>query len=244
MFHLFKQPKFPTSTFIIASISALITLPIIFLILNLIISTDLNQEKNQASDKYFLNQNESNDPLITKIPELKEILKGPVISSSDPRLGSDKSSINIVEFSDYSCKFCKKQEEVLKKIVRDFNGKVSLIWKDFPENNTRSSSFKLSLAARCASDQEKFWPYHDLLFANPDIKNINAYARQLSLDEKKFNNCMALDNKNKQKIKNNLEEGSALGITGIPYLYINGEELIGETSYEELKSIIENKLKK
>ncbi len=121
--------------------------------------------------------------------------------------------------------------------------KIRLIWKDYPEANETSISFKAAEAARCAAEQGSFWAYHDLLFktANLTIKNLPDPATQLKLDQEQFNICLT-DEKNKALIKDNIEEANALAIQGIPFIYINNQEVMGETTLAELKNLVEQEL--
>ena len=48
-------------------------------------------------------------------------------------------------------------------------------------------------AANCASDQGKFWEYHDKLFENQRalaVANLKQYAGDLELDTEEFNSCL------------------------------------------------------
>jgi protein-disulfide isomerase len=48
----------------------------------------------------------------------------------------------------------------------------------------------------------------------------------------------------KQLINDNIEEANALAITGIPFFYINNQEIMGETTYDELERIVKIELNK
>ena len=114
------------------------------------------------------------------------------------------------------------------------------------ENDENSISFQAAIAARCAQEQNQFWPFHDLLYKNNNnltqLKFLN-FADQLGLNRAKFVKC--LDNNNiRQLIKDNIKEANALNITGIPFIYVNNQEVMGEISLEELEKIVEIKLDK
>ena len=239
MFKSLKKPRFPHLIFICASLAALILLPVLVLTLKAMIAP-----ASPITDKYFLKEQPLNDPLVTKIPDLKDILSGPIITEADPSVGPEDAPITIVQFSDFKCSFCQKQEEVLKNILDEFDGKIRLVWKDYPENDSQSMSWKASIAARCAEEQDKFWPYHDLLFSTTklDEEKLLDFAGKLSLNKNKFQACLE-SNDISNKVKDNVLEADALDINGVPYIYVNDTEFIGEITAEELRTVINSKLK-
>ena len=246
--NLFKKSKFPISLFIATSFIALGLLPIFFLSLKSMLganSGSLKINPSPLSSIKPLKEYDTSDPFITKVPQLKDIIKKPIISDSDPSLGSKNAPLIIIEFSDFKCEFCQKQEEILKKIMENFGDKVRLIWKDYPEREFSSPSFQAALAARCAGEQNEFWPYHDLLFNKSGNFNKEIFidlAKKLKLKLDEFKECLG-NNNIRSLIQDNIEEADALNITGVPFIYVNDREIMGEVSYEELKDIVEVELK-
>lgn len=243
---IFRQEKFPTMLFVIASLSTLALIIIVFLT----VSSSLNYQKNNvisqdsnSQAKYFLKDFKNDDEFITKKPTLKDVLAGPIISSVDPSLGNNNADVNIVYFSDFACQFCQNQEKILKKAAEKY--KLRLIWKDYPESDTKSKSFQASVAGRCAQKQNQFWPYHDLLFANATSLSRDYFiqaAKNLNLNIKNFTAC--LDNQEtKELIFNNIKEADSLNITGIPFIYVNDQEIMGEINFDDLAKIIKAKSK-
>jgi len=248
---LTKNPNFPAKLFVAASLTTFILFAVFFFIIKINFTNDtannqLAQQPN-STDKYYLNENYSEgDLLITKVPNLKDMLAGPIITDLDPSLGAKDATVTIVQFSDFECDFCQEQEQILKQILTEYNGKVRLIWKNYPENNEDSISFQAAVAAKCAQRQGQFWLFHDLLYQNNDnltqLEFLNI-ADQLNLNRAEFVRC--LDNDNiKQLIRDNIEEANALDITGIPFIYVNDQEVMGEISLEELERIVEVELNK
>lgn len=239
MFKSLKKPRFSHLIFICASLAALIILPVLILTLKALIAPS-----TPIASQYFLKEQELSDPLVTKIPDLKDILNGPIINGEDPSAGPDDAPITIVQFSDFKCSFCQKQEEVLKNVIKEFDGKIRLVWKDYPENDSQSISWKASVAARCAEEQDKFWPYHDLLFSTTklDEGKLLSFAAKLGMNKNKFQACME-NNEIAGKVKDNVMEADALDINGVPYIYVNDTEFIGEVTAEELRTVINSKLK-
>ncbi len=245
MFSFLKPPKLNTGLFISVSLICLL-----FAIISLIIIKNgwiggfLNA--GETLDSYNFQAVSQGDPLITKIPDLKEILAGPIISVSDPSQGPDNSPITIVEFSDFSCQYCQEQEMVLQSVLKLYDNKIKLIWKDYPENNVNSISYKAAIAGRCAQAQNQFWPYHDLLYQNPAMVEKEEFlklADELNLKQNDFKKCLT-DNNIKKLIQDNMAEANGLNITGIPFIYINDQEIMGQTSIQDIRKIIDEELNK
>jgi protein-disulfide isomerase len=79
-----------------------------------------------------------------------------------PVAGNGAGDITIVEWFDYQCPYCRKLEPELRQVVDD-DGKVRLVWKDWPILGPASvMAARMALASRY---QDKFVPAHDALIA-------------------------------------------------------------------------------
>jgi protein-disulfide isomerase len=79
-----------------------------------------------------------------------------------PVAGNAAGDISIVEYFDYQCPYCRKVEPELRQVVHD-DGKVRLIWKDWPILGPMSvTAARMALASRY---QDKFTQAHDALIA-------------------------------------------------------------------------------
>ena len=79
-----------------------------------------------------------------------------------PVAGNASGDISIVEYFDYQCPYCRKVEPELRQVVHD-DGKVRLVWKDWPILGPISvTASRMALASRY---QDKFVEAHDALIA-------------------------------------------------------------------------------
>jgi protein-disulfide isomerase len=79
-----------------------------------------------------------------------------------PVAGNAAGNISIVEFFDYQCPYCRKIEPELRQVVHE-DGKVRLVWKDWPILGPMSvTASRMALASRY---QDKFIEAHDALMA-------------------------------------------------------------------------------
>jgi protein-disulfide isomerase len=201
------------------------------------------QVQQKSQDPYAEFQT---DPFITKVPSAKDLITKPVINGADPVLGDMQSPVTIVQFSDFTCAYCRSQEEQIRQLMDEFPGKVKLIWKDYPEKSNDSASYRAAIAGRCAASQGKFWQYHDFIFQNGGKVNadlLSSAAKKLSLNMLAFNKCFQ-DNVPAATVGSNMTEANALGITGVPFLFVNDKEFMGEVTFAELKQTVESLLAK
>ena len=84
------------------------------------------------------------------------VLRDPEI----PAAGNVDGDINIVEWFDYNCPYCRKIEPELRQVVQD-DGKVRLVLKDWPILGEVSKiAARMALAAKY---QDKFIQAHDAM---------------------------------------------------------------------------------
>jgi predicted DsbA family dithiol-disulfide isomerase len=241
-----KKLQFSNALFIIASLAALLVMVLLSSYMGFLGRVRKDIKNTNIEDRYYLNEEfADNDPLITRVPDLEDMLTGPIISSLDPVQGDKKAPVVIVEFSDYECSYCQEVEQHLKELTARYKYQVRLIWKDYPKTNTDSASFKAAIAGRCAQAQDSFWQYHDLLyeFGKLNTETFLNIAEILELDITDFKACLDSTGP-KDLVRDNIEEANALGIAGIPFIYINDQEVLGEISLEELERIIKIELAK
>jgi protein-disulfide isomerase len=79
-----------------------------------------------------------------------------------PVAGNASGNISIVEYFDYQCPYCRKVEPELRQVVHE-DGKVRLVWKDWPILGPMSvTAARMALASKY---QDKFIEAHDALIA-------------------------------------------------------------------------------
>jgi protein-disulfide isomerase len=166
------------------------------------------------------------------------------VDAKGPSKGPDNAPITIVEFSDYECPYCSRAETVVQEVLKEYPGKIRLVYRDLPLP-MHPHAPKASEAAHCAGDQGKYWEMHAKLFENQhslDISNLKEYAKGLGLDAGKFDKC--LDSGEKAKVvEESRKAGEELGVNGTPAFFINGIMINGAQPVQAFKSIIDSELK-
>ena len=181
-------------------------------------------------------------------PEVRVLIDAPRrevgVESTDPTLGRASAPVTLIEFSDFQCPFCQRVEPTLKRLRETYGDKLRIVWKDFPLTQIHPQAFKAGEAAHCAGDQSKFWEYHDRLFANQQllqVDDLKKHASELGLDAAAFGSCLDTS-KYGERVRNGVAEGTRLGVNSTPTIYINGRMLSGAQPYETFVSVIDEEL--
>ncbi|MDP2586855.1 MAG: thioredoxin domain-containing protein [Candidatus Komeilibacteria bacterium] len=167
------------------------------------------------------------------------LLTAPVLRATDPALGQTTAKNQLVIYSDFQCPHCADAEQVLGQLLQNHPADVLLIWKDYPNPDYQQSQ-RAAIAARCAQVQNKFWEFHDYLYANQDQLGSNLYtqvASALKLDLAKFSQCY--DNQQTLPlIMEDFQEGQGLRLDGTPYLFVNNQRFNQEITLEQLEKAL------
>ena len=157
-------------------------------------------------------------------------------------VGSKDAPVVLVEFADYECPYCQKVAGDLLKLQKDFAGKISFTYKDFPLP-MHAHAEKAAEAARCAGEQGMFWQYHDELFRTKEIapEQLKTHAVDLKLDTEKFSQCVD-SGAEAAAVQKDRTEGNKLGLSGTPSFFVNGHFYSGALDYAALHQIIEQQL--
>ena len=203
----------------------------------------LQQQKLTTRREAFVESLRSQGKVIVRL-QPPPAIRVEVPTEGAPIRGAADAPVTIVEFSDFECPFCKQTHPTLKQLLDRYPGKVRLAYRDFPLDSIHPQARRAAEAARCASDQGKFWEYHDVLFTQSPqlaLEDLRRYAGQVGLDVTKFDGCLAAG-VNKAAVQRDLDEGNRLGITGTPAFFINGRTLTGAQPPEAFTRLIEQEL--
>jgi protein-disulfide isomerase len=168
------------------------------------------------------------------------------IGSSAAR-GPADALVTIVVFSEYQCPFCKRVEPTLQQVMKDYEGKVRIVWKDrpLPFHNRAEAAALFTLEARKQKGDKGFWDAHDILFENQpkfEDANLEEYAKTLGLSWPAVKNAIE-----KKTHASSLEADIALADSiqarGTPHMFINGRRLVGAQPIDKFKALIDAQLK-
>lgn len=168
------------------------------------------------------------------------------VSQLDDRLspakGATKPLVTIVEFSDFECPFCSAVQPALKQVMQTYSNDVRLVFKHMPLEGHRNS-LPAARAAYCAAEQDRFWQFHDALFASEHLSSsaIDKIAADLGLGVPKFQACLSSEHSRAAIIKD-IETARLFRIESTPSFIINGQLIKGALSFADFQKIIEREL--
>lgn len=125
-----------------------------------------------------------------------------------------------------------------------YPNEVKLVIKHFPLSYHEYSE-KAAKAALAANIQGKFWEFHSKLFGNYEVINdakIRDIARELNLDMEKFTRDMESPAIQSLIIRD-VNNGTQIGVSGIPTIFINGK-ILKNLSVKGFYQMIERELRK
>ncbi|MGQ0508722.1 MAG: thioredoxin domain-containing protein [Myxococcaceae bacterium] len=201
----------------------------------------LTRQEKQDKARAFFDGLKKNANVVVKLPEPTKPRKQ--VEAKGPSRGPDDAKITVVEFSDFECPFCQKGHDTMDEVLKAYDGKIKMYFRQFPLD-FHPHAQKAAEASLCANEQGKFWPYHDSLFKNREkleVPQLKEYAAAVGMDAAKFNACLE-QSKFAAQVKEDMEAGRKVGVSGTPAFFINGVMLSGAQPVEEFKKIIDSEL--
>ncbi|HMK09216.1 MAG TPA: thioredoxin domain-containing protein [Anaerolineales bacterium] len=167
-------------------------------------------------------------------------------------MGDPNAPVVIVEYGDFQCPFCRRfHDQTLPRLVDEYvrPGLVYFVYRHFPvvdRDEADQESHAAAAAAVCAARQDRFWPYHDVLFANQTAENsgdfnetrLRAMAEQLGLDLAAFDMCYA-SAESKAAVEADGRQAALDGIHATPSFLINGKLLVGAQPIDAFRTAID-----
>lgn len=176
-----------------------------------------------------------------------------LIREGNHTVGSKDAKVKLVEFGDYQCPACAAADPIIKQIVETYkdNPNFSFTFRHFPLTSIHKNAQSSAEAAEAAGEQGKYWEMHHALYekqtewdVQPDPTALyKTYAMNAGVaDIGKFESSM----KNRtfsEIVSTDYRDGETLGVNSTPTFFLNGEKLEGVPKFEQLKSLIDEKLK-
>jgi len=160
-----------------------------------------------------------------------------------PAKGAIKAAVTIVEFSDFECPYCRGVQPTLKQVLESYAGQVRLVFKHLPLEGHRNS-LPAARAAYCAAEQDRFWQFHDALFAAKELSPavFTQIAGEFGLGLPKFQACVDSE-QSRAAIVKDLDAARQLGVESTPSFIVNGKLIRGALSFADFQKLIEQELK-
>lgn len=135
--------------------------------------------------------------------------------------------INVVEFADFECPFCRRLHSELTRIIDDYPGKVNFVRLHMPLQSHEHAR-PAARAAVCASQQGHEQRMADFLFTAESLeqKALLEGAERLRLDMGRFKRCLE-DPATDKTIDAQASILRDAGFKGLPTTYVGAEKIVG-----------------
>jgi protein-disulfide isomerase len=173
----------------------------------------------------------------------KEIVE--IIEPKDVFVGDINAPVTLEEFGEYESDVCAKANEVVKKLLEDYDGKMRFNFRHFPMTKIHQRSLKAGEAAVATAQDGKFWEMHNILFANRrnlGTTSLKLLSKEAGVQNKKFLDDLVNATYGWQ-VQGDIKEGLDRGVTQAPTFFINGVKYTGKVTYDELSKAIDAALK-
>jgi protein-disulfide isomerase len=195
--------------------------------------------------------------ILTALPILvvvfaKKMPYAAVLDTPQSRIiGSPKARLKIIEYSDFQCPSCAHVEPTIHTVLDAFNGRVVFVFKYFPLTMAHKNSLPAAHAAACAEQQNKFWQYHDRLFATqpswaplPDATTtFVSIAEDLHLNVNDFKTCFQ-DPVTLTPVLQDMADGKRLDIHSTPTFIFGDERMVGNVFEADGARAVDKELRK
>ena len=158
-----------------------------------------------------------------------------------PATGNLSGDINIVEWSDYNCPYCRKIDPELRQVVQD-DGKVRLVHKDWPILGEVSKiAARKALAAKY---QDKYIQAHDAMIgvaSRLTESRVNELLAGAGIDMDRLNSDLAGKAKEIDAIlARNNAQAEAFGFKGTPSFIVGKFRVPGILTMAEFEMVIKD----
>jgi len=210
---------------------------------------------------YSFNQNQAYDQWIASLDRSKYIEKDERNGNIGDNFEVTKDAkVMIIEYADYQCPGCATTFPFLSDVVKEYKGKVGLIFRSFILSYHKNGT-AAAYAANAAALQGYWQPFAALLFKNQsEWEDLNADKRDQKFKTyfeeasgKKGNTEQFFKDMNseavKKKVKSDMAVARLVKIPETPTIFVNGQKFstnsVNEADFKKnLKNLIDEELKK
>lgn len=178
--------------------------------------------------------------------------------SGRPIRGAENAAVTMVVYDDYQCPFCARMYvNLMNEVVNHYRDRVRVVVKDFPILDAHPWAMRAAIDSQCLAQQSAaaYWDFSDYIHTHQqDVSKPKEHADAPSVldalaaetGQKRGVNAAALQaclaRQDKASVETSMMEGKSLGVSATPTMFVNGEEVEGVLSTENLRLIIERAL--
>lgn len=167
-----------------------------------------------------------------------------LVAPDSPTITAAGAKVTVVEFLDFECEACGAAFPTVKRILADYEGRLTFAVRDFPNH---ANSVLAASAAYAADEQGRYWEMYEKLFEqqttwaerqDSQAAVFLGFAEELGLDMAKFRSDLS-SGRYADRIKRDFDDAQELGVDATPTFFINGVKFVGVLPYDEFKRQID-----
>lgn len=156
----------------------------------------------------------------------------PIIRQLGKARGGEHPVLDLVVFSDFQCPACSQTTQILHPLLERYPHQVRINFRQFPLERPHRWAMAAAIASECAGLQDRFWTFHDLLYARQAtwaasqdaVALFKQYARELNLRLSAFDRCLD-QRQTLPMVQQDMKEGERERVSSTPTIIINqGQE--------------------
>jgi protein-disulfide isomerase len=173
--------------------------------------------------------------------------------------GNKNAKVSIIQYSDFLCPSCSYfSTQIMPTIESSYIATDKVKFEFRPMAFIADGSLQSGMGGFCAIDQNKFWQYHDAIYKfvaqktivegkDPKTETIltadlvKDIASSSGLDKAKFDSCLD-SKKHLNKITESTNLANQNGVTGTPYIMINGQPYQGNMTLNAFEALVKASL--
>lgn len=156
------------------------------------------------------------------------------------RVGEASARVTVVEFTDLECPACRRFQNIMREILREYPRDVALIFVHTPLPGHRFA-MQAARAAECAQTKGRFVPMIEAIFGKQDslgIKSWGSFALEAGIADSASISACARDTRPVGRISAHVMLAESLEVNATPTVLVNGWKFLGPTR-EVLRRAIE-----
>jgi protein-disulfide isomerase len=177
-----------------------------------------------------------------------------------PSRGAEKGAVTVVVYDDFQCPFCSRMYVTLfNEVMNRYRDRVTVVFKDFPILDAHPWAMRAAVDAHCLAgeSQAAYWDFSDYVHTHQQEVNnrvkakggvdltamdslVTEFGQKHSVNAEKLQGCMA--KQDKTRVETSMAEGKSLGVSATPTMFVNGQEIEGVLSTENLRLVLDRAL--
>jgi len=180
--------------------------------------------------------------------------------SGRPWRGAENAKVSVVVYDDFQCPFCAKMYVTLmNEVMVHYRDRVKIVMKDFPIVDAHPWAMRAAIDSHCLADLDlsAFWDFSDYVHTHQqdvsarvkasgsnDLTAVDALTREIarkhSVKADALRACLL--QQAPAKVDASLQEGKVLGVSATPTMFVNGQEVEGGLTDEQLRVMLDRAL--